>query len=332
MSRVGAFRPKSPIPLPLQDDIFRFLEHIRTTQSPTTYASYHQALTAFTRFLANAPTNSRISTSADLTLTDAQDFLFHLQQTYSTETEHAYFRAVVAFIRTTSTNATITEDLLEKLQNLAHTARRKKARQEPKIPFNSVDKIKQYLITQPIPDATPDANIQRQRLRTLRDKALIFTIIDAGFKPSEIASLHIADFDQNTSSIRSPRTPLPIQSNTYHAIQEYLHERIQLDQQQRNAPYSSLPLFARHDKRASDHVLAISRWTVGNIISYWSNLAGEPSSEEKHTLTPSLLRHYFVASTLEETHDIELTQKRARHKDKGTTRRYLRRPNTTSSD
>ena len=314
----------------LREEILAFLDRAKRTQSPATAASYHQALSAFSRFLSQTISAAGTNSAADITFATFQDFLHYLQQRYSPETEHAYLRAVVTFYQTMAADSTMPANLTQQLIDLSHTDRRKKLRHQPQIPYQTIQLTRQFLTNQTIPEPNPDTAIQRDRLRMLRDKALIFTIIDTGLKAHEVAKLKINDFNASTVSIHSHEVSLPIQQDTDHAIHDYLRERAPLDQQQHMISYSALPLFARHDKRAADHVLAISRWTVGNIITYWSRLAAEPRTETLNPVTPSLMRHHFVASTLEATHDLELVRQRAGHKDKGTTRHYLNRSPTST--
>ena len=330
MAGVGVSRIKPQNLITLQEAMHRFLEQIRRTQSHATYASYRQAISAFSQFLEDTSAHATIEAVASITT--VQNFLTYLQQNYSPETEHAYLRAVAAFIQSTTSQSAIDSQLLDQITALSHTTRRKKTRLEPQIPYDAITQIRAHLASYPIPELDPDATIQRERLRVLRDKALIFTIMDTGLKPSEISDLHISDINHDNPSIQSHGMSLPISHDTHRAIRNYLAERMALDTQEHIVPYNSLPIFARHDKRASDHVLSISRWTVGNIITFWSKLAAESNSTEGNAVTPSLLRHHFVASTLEATHDLQLTQQRARHKDRGTTRHYLRKTNSTTTD
>jgi len=313
----------------IKETIRQFLAHTQQTQSGATAASYHQALNTFLRFLTSqTQINPARNTLAELSSDIFQQFLAFLQHSYSPETEHAYFRAVIALIDSSAPTSTSTAELEE----LAHQNRRKKVKHEPEIPYKTIAQIHTFLENIALPEPDPEATIQRERLRVLRDKALIFTITDTGLKASEVIDLRLKDFDSTGSSINYQDMQFPLKETTNQAIQAYLRERASLDQQQTLLPPHLLALFARHDKRASSRILPISRWTVGNIVTDWTRQAVSASSGEAHPLTPSLLRHHFVASTLATTDDLQLTQQLARHKDKGTTRNYLRQRKQTTND
>lgn len=318
MDRVGASTHVT-----IQSAILDFVDHSAHNDSSATAASNNQALKLFSRFLIDHTlTNPLVDTLSALSVTHFEQFLTYLQTNYTPETEHSYFRAVCSFAATLASSANIDSSLPILLSRLT-TSRRKKHKQEPHIPYDQIEQIRQYVDQFPLPDANPDSTYERERLRILRDKALIFTMLDTGFKPSEITSLRIHQLDLRNAAITLQNTTLSLSPTTFNAIRRYLQERASLDQQQRDLPTSALPLFARHDKRASTHILAISRWTVGNIVTFWTRLATGHSLPTAEAITPSLLRHHFVDVTLSATNDLALTQQRARHKDKGTTRHYL---------
>jgi integrase len=91
---------------------------------------------------------------------------------------------------------------------------------------------------------------------------------------------------------------------------------------------SQLALFARHDKKAGNNILPISRWTAANIIHQWTMSSLPPDiradlTAQGITISPQTFRHYFVITVLQRTGDIAETQYLARHADTATTRRYL---------
>jgi integrase len=112
------------------------------------------------------------------------------------------------------------------------------------------------------------------------------------------------------------------------AIQHYLTARTPLDDNQPLLTNQHLPLFARHDKKASKRILSISRWTAANIITYWVHQALPPDirtklHQQQVTISPQTFRHYFVITTLQRTGNLNEAQLLARHTDTATTRRYL---------
>lgn len=303
----------------LQTAISQFLDHTQAHSSLANTASVRQALSTFTRFITAVSRNTSTDSILSLTPETFHDYHTYVQQNYSPETEHAYLRAVIAF----ATFCGLPQATLDELETAIRTSRRKKEKRKPDIPFDSVAAVRYYLDQIPLPPPDPDLPIQRERLRVLRDKALIFTMLDTGLKASETTSLRVQQFNSRESALIFQNTLLPLLPDTARSVNSYLAERSSLDKAQILTSRDMLPLFARHDKRASDHVLPISRWTVGNIVSNWTQRATTTCPAAADPLTPSLLRHHFVASTLASTADLELTQMRARHKDRGTTRHYL---------
>ncbi|MCB0180129.1 MAG: tyrosine-type recombinase/integrase, partial [Anaerolineae bacterium] len=100
-------------------------------------------------------------------------------------------------------------------------------------------------------------------------------------------------------------------------ISLYLSLRSELDQQQ--GRQKVLPIFARHDKRASKRVLPISARTAENIVTdYVVHFLGE---EARGTITPHTFRHYFVTRVARQ-HDILVAQNLARHESISTTSGY----------
>jgi integrase len=252
-----------------------------------------------------------------------------LQTTYSPETEHAYSRTLNNFLRETDQ---IQGDLTlsTEFARHVHSSRRKKARRDIHIPSTLLNDIQ----TNPYAFGPSTSQNQtddiRHQLQSMRDKALVLTILDTGLKTSEICALDIKAFNHEACQISIQTTSLPLSRLTCQAVQQYLTLRKPTDTQQRHIPYHALSLFARHDKRAGDLTLPISRWTVTNTVKYWSQqLQTLTDDPETKSMTPTTLRHYFVTHLLAETQDIQLTQRRARHKHPGTTRRYLSKSRST---
>ncbi len=328
--------PAAKHPNTLTEAIAEYLTLLAQTSTPHLHTAATQALTLFEDMLRQQykllPTQI---TPAQLGAGWFAAYLSHLQATKAVETEHLYSRAFLDFY----THAAIhgwTEADPQALQAYLIQHRRPKQHSIPAPPTDLITTFLARLAAVPVPDPTTAS--LRDRLRIQRDKAFIPTLADTGLKVSEICDLRRSHYFADESCIRlHPQTTLLLQTQANTALTAYLALRSQIDQKQ---PYAQadLPLFARHDKRVSDHVLPISRWTAANIINHWlTTLLSPPERAQLHhpdqTISPQTFRHYFVVTTLATTGDIEHTQALARHSDRSTTRRYLHHiPKPTPTD
>ncbi len=313
-------------PPTLHDTIQGFLARQAHRTTPILAQTARQALTLFTTFLR---THLQLHTQripvTELRVGWFVDYLHFLQDTRAIETEHLYTRALLDFYAYAAAEIPLGIDLPTLSANLAQN-RRPKHHSPLQPPVQIIDTLLATLLAAPLPSASqPD---DRDYLRTLRDRAFLLTLAATGLKASEICALRRSHLDTQSTEITLPSNlrlllPLP----TYRAITSYLFARQALDGKQ-NRPLEDLPLFARHDKRAGQRILPISRWTAANIVN---NAMREflPPSNHSHTptsdppITVQTFRHYCVAKTLQRTGDLQETQALARHADPTTTRRYL---------
>lgn len=304
-----------------------YLADIDRSSSPHMSAAYQQALKLFTDVLIKQckvkPTTTPIS---ELGVGWAQSYLEYLQAERAVETEHLYSRAVLNFYETVEKSGWAEVDASE-LAEYLREHRRPKEHHIPDPPVDAIATIIQHAATSPVP-VGEDSN-ERDRLRIMRDKAFVLTLADTGLKVSEICDLRRESVNNETGKLQYDGVTIALSSEALRAINGYLSARQQLDSQQKLKPDTAkLPLFARHDKRASDNILPVSRWTASNIVNEWVKLA-IPEEERQElqkkgqTISPQTFRHYFVLKMLEQTGDLTVTQTLARHTDPSTTRRYM---------
>jgi site-specific recombinase XerD len=104
------------------------------------------------------------------------------------------------------------------------------------------------------------------------------------------------------------------------AIQQYLTLReSQEPKRGANVPQENRPLFVSHSRRRSRSLSPITTETARADLARMLVLC----FGEKQSITPHILRHFFVDAFLEETGNPELARKAARHKNIATTQRYL---------
>jgi integrase len=315
-------------PNTIDNAINSFLLHTQTHESPHITASYTQALNLFSKFLGTRDIKVLKEPASEIQPGWGVEFLSFLRENRSIETEHVYSRALIAFYEHVSQNITpLNTDIL---QQDIQSHRRHKRHKIPNIPMAAITELIQFTRETTFPFQKEPTS--RQILRFFRDKSLILLLAETGFKVSEICDLRLKQFDPQHQTIQLPPDfEIFLSSQTNSALKSYLGHRSKLDSKQHLMKTDELPLLARHDKRAGDKVLPISRWTASNIIDEWSMLALTEQTqadlqENDQRITPQSFRHYFVLNMLQQSDDLSATQALARHSDRSTTSRYLKSP------
>jgi site-specific recombinase XerD len=143
----------------------------------------------------------------------------------------------------------------------------------------------------------------------------------SGMRVGELVRLKRDDLDYRTRSARvtgkgDKQRIVYFDDAAWRAIQAYL--KMRNDGAKGRALYQ-LPLFARHDRRASDRVLPLTTDTVRWVFN---QLARDANIEI--TMTPHSLRHAFATKILEATGDLALVQDMLGHSSPTTTRIYAK--------
>lgn len=151
-------------------------------------------------------------------------------------------------------------------------------------------------------------------LSALRDKAFILTLADSGLRIFEACSLRVGQINWNeyTAIIKGKgnRKGLVNFSNrSMFAMRAYLASRQTLDGAT-GKPLTSLPVFARHDKRVSDKIKPIG--TAG----MWYAVKGriQEAGVDPNLIRIHDFRHYFVSVAYASSGNLKLAQLLARHK------------------
>ena len=305
-----------------------FLSHTQTHESPHITTSYTQALNLFSKFLGTRGIKVTKQPASDIQPGWGPDFFSFLRENRSVETEHAYSRALIAFYEYVSQN--ITPLNTNTLDKEIQSNRRRKHHKVPDIPLTAITELIEFTKETTFPFQKEPT--YRQVLRFFRDRSLILLLAETGFKVSELCDLRLKHFNPQRRTIQLPPDfVIPLSSQASSALKSYLDHRSKLDSKQHLMKTDELPLLARHDKRAGDRILPISRWTASNIIDEWSMLALTEQTqadlrENDQRITPQSFRHYFVINMLQQSDDLAATQALARHADRSTTSRYLKSP------
>ncbi len=301
----------------IQDAIDRYLQQIKRSKSAHTLAAYSRGLVAFAECMAGqkAAINFEITAVGDLSPLWVETFLDELRR-QSVATERLYTTAVAGFYRYVAAQEWAGVNLSTLSFEL--NQRRRQGQRLHIFPENNLEKLLDYmqqLVTQPSKTLTEKLTLQR-------DAALLITLADTGLRVSELCSLRKGDLDWERQRAvvigkGDKQAVVRFSGRALAFIGDYLRLRLELDQKQ--GRQNVLPLFARHDKRASNRVLPVSARTAENIVAdYVAQALGE---EARGTITPHTFRHYFVTRAARQ-HDILLAQHLARHESINTTSGY----------
>lgn len=160
-----------------------------------------------------------------------------------------------------------------------------------------------------------------ESLMDLRNRALIITIADTGLRAFEVCALKVKDIDWTLSRVvligkGDKQAVVRFSPRALEYISEYLKIRSTFDCKYPDP--SSLPLFARHDKRAGKQILP---YGTGGLWSTVKSL-GEAAGVDVDKVWPHALRHQFVTSVLKKTQNLKVAQELARHSNIQVTQRY----------
>jgi len=295
-----------------------FLEMIQRSRSQNTCRSYANALSFFQKTIQdklNDP-DPPISTIKPNAVLDCLEYL----RTYTPATEKLYLTAIYRFYEFLAASQLI-EINLPNLRLLIRQRARRSGQRLPQFPKKQIELIIEYAIN--LTNSLPLKG--SERLRLLRDRALILTLADTGLRIHEACNLRRGDLDwaEHKAIIigkGDQQAVVRFSKRCLQAIKEYLNERSSLDGAS-GKPIGALPVFARHDRGAGKKIKPISTTTGRQIIEQHVKIAlGDEASE---TITPHSFRHYFVTTVLMGSGgNIKLAQELARHKSINVTQRY----------
>lgn len=321
--------------------IIKYLDYVQASQSTGTSRTYATGVRHLARFLAEQgipPDQSDVQALNASMVTDYITWLFEYlrdraggqAEKISESTKSTYLAALSGFfeyliIESKLLSMTTNDhDILRKA--LAKASKRHQRNELPpdKLP---TQEIVQALMTEAgrpleLAEDTPDTTRRRLELGRLRDIAIIQALLSSGMRVGELVRLERGHLLHNVKGAavkyakgKKEREVL-FSESAWEAIQTYLRTRQDGAHQRLLA---SLPVFARHDRQASDRVLPMTTRSVQNIFF---NLATRAGILERFHLTPHTLRHFFATEFLSETGDLALTQYALGHSSPTTTRIY----------
>ncbi|MBI9046322.1 MAG: tyrosine-type recombinase/integrase [Anaerolineaceae bacterium] len=240
----------------------------------------------------------------------------------SASTRRVYLTALLLFIEYVVLDKKSVDLDLEQLRRKIKVYVPKKSQRLPQFNAKHIETVINFCMT---PRVVGEEN-SREQWRWLRDCAFILTLADTGLRVHEACGLRRGEMDWEKRQViiigkGNKQAVVRFSTRAAKAIQQYLSARSNLDGSY-GKPLSSLPLFARHDKRASKKVLPISTNAGEEIVTL---RAGEALQdlEKSRPITPHSFRHYFVTKALKASGNIRVAQRLARHENITTTDIYL---------
>ena len=298
--------------------IDEYLSSVKLSRSVHTASTYKNALHSYKMTLTNHAIDSDKEPITTLTEDCISWFASDLKS-FAPTTEKLYLTAVSGFY-----NYLTAENLaavnLPRIRLLIQQRSRRPGVRLPQFPADAIEQVLEYanqLVNQPAEN--PD-----ERMINLRDRAFLLTLADTGLRVHEACNLRRGDLDWNEGKAiiigkGNRQDVVRFSMRATHALQDYLHERAQLDGAS-GRTLSSLPLFARHDKGAGKKIKPITTTTGRNIVA--ARVLQTLGTEAVGTITPHSFRHYFVTRVLKASGNLKLAQELARHRNIAVTQRY----------
>lgn len=305
--------------LTIQEALEKFLNEIAASRSPNTHRAYRQAISWFTAVLKEhgvSPTTTPIS---DLSLEWMGWFIQSLRDR-AVATERLGITAMTAFYEYVAAEEWAAVNL-PALRRLCRRRARREASRLPPFPRAEIEKVLETVAAA----ATAPPYDEREALRILRDRALLYVLADTGLRVSEACGLTRGHMDWAERRARvlgkgGREAVVRFSERSMRHLRAYLDARADLDSHQ-GRPLSALPIFARHDKGAGERVLPLSPRSAEKIVEEWVVRALGPGS--RGAITPHTFRHYFVTVVLRGSGgNVRLAQELARHRSITTTQRY----------
>ena len=306
-------------PPSVTESLEAYLDSVRLARSPNTVRTYSNALSSFAQALADVDMDPHATPVSDASEKWIAIFSTALKG-YAPATERLYLTAVTGWYEYLAAEE-LAEINLPRVRLLIRQRARRPGQRLPQFPRNDIETVLQY--AQEL-KSTP-AKDERHRMRLLRDRAFLLTLADTGLRVHEACNLRRGDVDWNEARAvligkGNREAVVRFSQRSLKALRDYLALRATLDGSS-GRPLRALPLFARHDRGAGNHVLGITT-TTGRAIVH-RRVRQALGDEAEHAITPHSFRHYFVTTVLRGSGgNLKLAQELARHRNISVTQRY----------
>ncbi len=311
--------------LTIEDAMQNYLRDLSVGQSAQTVQTYSQGLARLKEFMLSArhsPTDAASSLSVDHAL-DCAKWLSEDRggagARIAKSTLRTYLTCISQFysylLREKIVDLSASD--MERMRDAYAKYRRGFSRPLPKLPpdeavtalLDAAHRVK------------PEPKKPRLELARLRNIAILEALRAAGMRVGELVGLKRDDLDYRQHSARvtgkgDKQRIVYFDDAAWSAIQAYLKAR---NDGARGRALYQLPLFARHDRRASDKTLPL---TTDSVRLVFNQLARDAQIEI--AMTPHSLRHAFATKVLEATGDLAVVQDMLGHSSPATTRIYAK--------
>lgn len=298
--------------------ITEYLEVVKLARSQNTTITYGKALKEFKKVLLKSKIDPETSPASALTEDMISKFVMYLKS-FSPATEQVYVRAVARFYKYLAAER-LAEINLPRLDLLIEQRIRKSGIRLPQFPTNEIERVLDF-----VSDAGSLATeSETERLRAMRDRALLLTLADTGLRIHEACNLRRGDLDWNEGRAiiigkGDKQAVIRFTTRAMRALKDYLSIRAELDGGS-GKQLTALPLFARHDKGTGKKIKPITPTTGRNIVA--ERVKQALGNEAEGHITPHSFRHYFVSTILRASGNLKLAQALARHENIQITQRY----------
>jgi integrase/recombinase XerC len=298
--------------------IQEYLNVVKLARSQNTALTYGKALKEFKKVLVKAKLDPEMIPASALTEDLVSKFVMHLKS-FAPATEQLYVRVVARFYKYLAAER-LAEINLPRMNLLIEQRTRKPGIRLPQFPTTEIERVLAFVSH--IPSIVADSEIER--LRAMRDRALLITMADTGLRVHEACNLRRGDLDWNEGRAiligkGDKQAVVRFTTRAMRALKDYLSLRAELDGGS-GKQLTALPLFARHDKGTGKKVKPITPTTGRNIVAERVKQA-LGNNAEGH-ITPHSFRHYFVSTILRASGNLKLAQALARHENIQITQRY----------
>lgn len=290
--------------------------------APLTKKQYKTALRRFQEFLSDTEGLDPAKETIDqLTLAIARNFVTSLKD-YSAATERVYTYALYGFFDEMVADPEIGFSIdMYQLRNYGRKRLRKPPKRLPIFPKDEIELLLDYVVNLEVPSNKEDS----EKLHILRTKALILTLADTGLRIHEACKLRRGDLDHKSlkaivTGKGDKQAIVRFTPRAVAAIDEYLRARQRFDGAS-GKRLDSIPIFIGHDRRGLKQMKAMSTNAGRRFLS--EVVAVVLGEENKKSITPHMLRHYFVTRAMTESGgNLRVAQELARHSELSTTERY----------
>ena len=298
--------------------IAQYLDVVKLARSQNTTLTYGKALKEFKKVLVKSKIDPETSPASTLTEDMISKLVMHLKS-FSPATEQVYVRAVARFYKYLAAER-LAEINLPRMDLLIEQRIRKSGIRLPQFPTNEIERVLEFVSDA----ASLTTESENERLRAMRDRALLLTLADTGLRIHEACNLRRGDLDWNEGRAiiigkGDKQAVIRFTTRAMRALKDYLSLRAELDGGS-GKQLTALPLFARHDKGTGKKIKPITPTTGRNIVA--ERVKQALGSEAEGHITPHSFRHYFVSTILRSSGNLKLAQALARHENIQITQRY----------